>query len=297
MMQMLKDDYIYTYGSGPDWQIKIATPQGLIDNYFVESQRAAEMVWAQKQGKVYIMYSGGVDSEYTLKLFHSMGMKVTPVIVRLTPNYNDHDTEYAFKFCSSIGLTPLVIDIDFDHFVKSGQILDIAMSAELDIFQYPAILHAISQLNGTVLCSTGEPAVRLDTDTKKWNVIFNQYDYTFFSYFEKHSITGTPFFIAYTPEMLFSFILDPRVDDLVNDRIKGKLGHQSSKFIIYNRHSGFNLEERPKYTGYENIEKSKIFDHDNIRAIKEMKNKWGGEIQDEYSTFIGRLKEKIICLP
>lgn len=292
---MLKDDYIYTCGSGPSWQIKIATPQGPIDNYFLESQRAAELVWAQKSGKVYIMYSGGVDSEYTLKLFHSMGMPVVPVIVRLTPSYNDHDTDYAFRFCRSVGLEPLVIDIDFDHFVRSGLILDIARSAELDIFQYPATLHAISQLDGTVICSTGEPAVRLENGT--WNVIFNQYDYTFFKYFEKHSITGTPFFIAYTPEMLFSFILDPRVNDLVNNRIKGKLGHQSSKFIIYNRHSEFNLVERPKYTGYENIEKSEIVKHDNIRAIEEMKSKWGGKAQEEYYTFISKLKEKIICMP
>ena len=296
-MQMLKDDYIYTCGSGTDWQIKIATPQGSIDNYFVESQRAAELVWAQKQGKVYIMYSGGVDSEYTLKLFHSMGMEVTPVIVRLTPNYNNHDTEYAFKFCSSIGLTPLVIDINFDYFVKSGLILDIAKSAELDIFQYPAILHAISQLDGTVICSTGEPAVRLNPDTNKWNVIFNQYDYTFFKYFEKNSIPGTPFFITYTPEMLFSFILDPRVTDLVNNKVPGKLGHQSSKFIIYNRHSQFNLTERPKYTGYETIEKSKIFEHPNLQAIKELKIQWGGEVQKEYHDFINSLKEKIICVP
>jgi hypothetical protein len=249
-MHIFKDNYIYTYGSGSTWQIKLATPQRPIDNYFIESQRAVELVWAQKQGKVYVMYSGGVDSEYTLKLFHSMGMNVTPVIVRLTPNYNDHDTDYAFKFCSSIGLDPLVIDIDFDHFVKSGLILDVAISAELSVYQFPATLHAIGQLDGTVICSAGEPGVRLDTDTKKWNVIFNQYDYSLSRYFEKNSIVGTSSFVAYTPEMLFSIILDPRVDDLVNNKVPGKLGHQSSKFIIYNRHSQFNLIERPKYTGY-----------------------------------------------
>jgi hypothetical protein len=294
-MEMLKDHYIQTSGSGSSWQVKIATPLGNIDNYFAESQRAAEIVWAQKQGKVYIMYSGGVDSEYTLKLFHSMGMPVTPVIVRLSPNYNDHDTEYAFKFCESIGLVPVVIDIDFDHFVKSGQILDIAKSAGLDIYHYPATLHAIKHLNGTVICSAGEPGVRFDNGN--WNVIFNQYDYTFFKYFEQHSITGTPFFITYTPEMLFSFILDPRVIDLVNNRVPGKLGHQSSKFIIYNRHSKFNLAERPKYTGYEHIEKSEIFSHENIQEIEKLKNHWGGKVQEEYHTFVSRLKEKIICMP
>jgi len=294
-MQMLKDDYIYTHGSGPTWQIKIATPLGAIDNYYAESQRAAELVWAQKQGKVYIMYSGGVDSEYTLKLFYSMGMPVVPVIIRLTPHYNDHDTQYAFRFCSSIGLEPLVIDIDFDHFVRSGQILDIARSAELDVYHYPAMLHVINQLDGTVICSTGEPAVRLDNGT--WNVIFNQYDYTFFKYFQQHSIVGTPFFITYTPEMLFSFILDPRVTDLVNNRVPGKLGHQSSKFMIYNRHSKFNLVERPKYTGYEHIEKSGIFAHENIRAFDELKTSWGGKVQKEYHVFISELKEKIICVP
>jgi hypothetical protein len=67
--------------------------------------------------------------------------------------------------------------------------------------------------------------------------------------------------------------------------------------MIYNRHSKFNLVERPKYTGYEHIEKSGIFAHENIRAFDELKTSWGGKVQKEYHVFISELREKIICVP
>ena len=96
------------------------------DNYFVESCRAAKEVYDLKQGKVYMLYSGGVDSEYALSIFLSLGMDITPVIINLNPNYNDFDIKYATDFCNRKNITPLIVNLDFDQFVKSGKFLEVS---------------------------------------------------------------------------------------------------------------------------------------------------------------------------
>jgi hypothetical protein len=295
-MQLLYNNYTQTVGHGPTWGIQIHTSQTEPSDFFTESKRAAEIIWSAKQGTVYVMYSGGVDSEYTLKLFHSLGMSVIPVIIKLNPSYNEHDIKYAIDFCEAHGLTPLIIDIDFDEFVRSGKIIDIAESVQLCVYQYAATLYATANIDGTVICSTGEPSVRLDSNAKQWSVIFDEYNYVFFNYWQTHGVIGTPFFTTYTPEMMFSFISDPRVNDLVNFRVPGKQGHQSSKWLIYNRHSGFNHRERPKYHGYENIEHSEIGKHANILAFEEFKTRWNGQVTQEYHTFISKIKDPVISL-
>ena len=85
---MLHNNYVQIFGHGPTWDIHIHTSQTTPNDFFTESKRATELVWSNKQGTVYVMYSGGVDSEYTLKLFHSLGMSVIPVIIKLNPSYN-----------------------------------------------------------------------------------------------------------------------------------------------------------------------------------------------------------------
>ena len=295
-MQMLHNNYVQTFGHGSTWDIHIHTSQTTPNNFFTESKRAAELVWNSKQGTAYVMYSGGVDSEYTLKLFHSLGMSVIPVIIKLNPSYNQHDIKYAFDFCQAHGFNPLVIDIDFDKFVKSGKIIDIAQSVQLCVYQFAATLYATEKIDGTVICSAGEPGVRLDPNTGQWSVIFNEYDRVFFKHWQTHGIIGTPFFTTYTPEMMFAFINDPRVNDLVNFRVPGKQVHQSSKWLIYNRHSGFNHCERPKYHGYENVENSEIGKHDNILEFEKFKTYWNGEVQQEYHTFMSRITDPVISL-
>ena len=81
------------------------------------------------------------------------------------------------------------------------------------------------------------------------------------TYMEYKGIDGTIFFNGYSAEMVAAFLTDPRMRDLADNKIPGKLGSHSSKYIVYSRHSGFNLEERPKYHGFEKIIESELAKH------------------------------------
>lgn len=268
-MNLVHNNYLRPSGSGNNFTIDIdPVSNSNFLNYFTASKEAAQIIADNRQGKLYLMYSGGVDSEYTLTLFRSLNIPVIPVIVKLFPEYNAHDVAYAFKYCEKHSVTPLVFDLNFDNFVKSGEMYRISMAMHCSKFQYAATAYAASQLNGTVLCGDGEPYIRPDPITKKWNVMIHEYEYGLATYFKLNNIYGTPHFNRYTKEMYYGFLKDTRMLELASNQHPKKLGSFSSKWIIYNRDSGFNLEERPKYHGYENIEKQLIFNDESFELIE-----------------------------
>lgn len=238
-------------------------------DYHTICKELAEQAW---NPNLHLMYSGGVDSEYILNLFLSLGMYITPVIVRLTPDYNYHDISYAIKFCESKGITPKIIDIDFDHFVKSGKIIDIATACECGAYQLPATFHAASQLDGPVIMGSHGP-VHLSKIEDRWYIDELEVFHSVRKHFAVNGIPGDPFFLAQTAEQFHSFIQHPISQALINNEYPGKLGNNSTKGLVYNGISGFAMTKRNKYTGYEVVDRSDILQHENIQWFKD---RWNG---------------------
>jgi hypothetical protein len=101
-----------------------------------------------------------------------------------------------------------------------------------------------------------------------------------------YGIDGTSFFNSYTPEMMSSFLVDTRMKDLADNKVPGKLGSHSSKFIMYNRHCNFNLEARPKFHGYEKILKNKIINHPVFEKFLSSNLPFDGKFEIEYYELI-----------
>ena len=290
-MNFLKNNYLRTSGSGATFCAEIDPPTNKNANFHTTSIEVAEQIYQSRQGKLYLMYSGGIDSEYILNLFLSLGIDIVPVIIKLTPFYNDHDVKYAFDFCESKKLKPIVVDLNFDDFVKSGRIVDIATEFKIGAYQLPSTFSCLDQLDGTVVMgSHGPPHMFLDQKTNMWMVDEIEPLHTVLQYFEKNKINGCPYFLVHTPEQYLSFLQHPIMKDLADHKFSGKLGNNSTKGLVYNDVSGFNLVTRQKYTGYENIENSEIFDHPNLKIFKEFKNQWWGTYQEPYHDLISRLQ-------
>lgn len=287
-MYISKNNYIRVSGTADTFRIKIQNLP-ICKNYYFESIKAAEDIESLRQGKLYILYSGGIDSEYVVALFHRLKINFTPVIVRFIKDLNNHDVEYALKFCESKNLQPIIIDIDFAKFVTQGKMFDLSIAMKSSIPHYATTAYAILQLDGTIICADGEPYISYTPESNQWAVTIYQYDYSLVNLFKDHNIFGTPHFNRYTPGMMRSFLEDERMLDLANNKVYGKLGSNSSKFLIYNRYSNFNLEERQKYHGLEKVEKTKIFQDDSFKELKKQGQCWNGIWKKEYFKFI---KEK-----
>jgi len=282
MMPLCKNNYIRHSGTGDTFNVEIDPLPTKFDNHFIETCRAAEEIYSLKQGKFHILYSGGIDSEHTLSVFLHLGLDVTPVIIQLNSGYNQHDIKYAFEFCESKKLKPMVIDIDFDHFVKSGQMLSIARDIKSQVYHLSATAYATGLLDGTVIHGDIEPYIKLNTDDNKWYYCQYEYDYAKINYYKQKGIYGTTHFGCWTPGMTSSFLSDQRIQDLAGNKFPGRLGSESSKHYVYNRHSNFNLVVRQKYTGYEIIEKSEIFKHESFEELKEFGKTCNGCYTKDY---------------
>ena len=287
MIPLYKNNYIRVSGNASNFKVEIDPLKGPFSNYYIESCRAAEELNDLKQGKLHIMYSGGLDSEYCLKVFLSLGIDVTPVIIKLNPGYNDHDTKYAFDFCSAHNITPKVVDLDFDKFVESGKLLDVCKEMQSSTFGRASTGYVASLLDGTVIMGEGDPYMRLDQSDKTWYIEEREHYHATHRYFQKQGIHGTTMFICWSPEMMASFLSDPVMLELSNNELPGKLSNFSSRHIIYNRHSNFNLQVRPKFHGFEKIGKDeKFLKSKSFLALEEFGKSCNGFWRKRYHDFI-----------
>lgn len=284
MIPLYKNDYIKVIGTAEDFKLEISQLPTNCNNLYAESCKAAEEIYDLKQGNLHILYSGGIDSEYCLSVFLSLGMDVVPVIIKLNPGYNDHDTQYAFDFCEANKITPKVIDIDFDHFVTSGKIFDVCKEMRSSTFGRASVGYAAGLLDGTVILGDGEPYVRLDTTDNVWYLEELEHDFATHRYFQKHGIHGTTHFNRWTPGMLAAYMCDPRVAELANNQHPGKLSTNTSRPIIYSRYSNFKLQVRPKYHGFERL--GLLMESPVMKQIEEFGKSCNGQWRISYQDFI-----------
>lgn len=288
-MELLHQNYMRGTGHGKQWCVEIDPPLRTVKSYYQETAIAAEMIWSQRQGPLYLMYSGGMDSEYVLSVFLKLKMNITPVIMRMNNDYNAHDIDYAFWFCEERNLKPVVIDLDFDKFVESGELIRIAESVQCPVFQLPASMWLASQLDGTVITGNDPPHLKLNKKDNLWYLDEEEYNHTLLKYWKDYGVYGTPYFTSYTAEMMLSFLIDPSIEKLCNHGFEGKQGSNSTKVDVYNRDTDFNLVQRVKQTGYELIRESDLYQHPDIQTIRSWKDKWYGTSDHQYHDVVEKL--------
>ena len=299
-MNFLHNNYMRSSGEGDTWCVEIDPATRPVKTYFEEACIAAEMIWAQKQGQLYLTYSGGLDSEFVFSIFLHMGMNIQPVIMNLKSkdgvNYNSHESKYAYKFCDSKNIKPIVFDLNFDEFVTSGQLMNIAEPIKCCDIGLPASMWLASQLDGTVITGNDPPHMKLNQKDNKWYLDEEELIHTQFRYWKDYNVYGTPFFLSYTPELMLSFLVDPTMEKLANHGFPGKLGTNSTKVHVFNNGNDFNLEQRTKQTGYEVIYMDDIFNHPDCKKISSWCPIYWGTSDHQYHDAVHKLSNGIMSV-
>lgn len=286
-MKLLHNDYMRSSGNGPTWSVEINPPNRSVLNYWEEVKISCSLIYEQRTSPLQLCYSGGLDSEFVLATLLDMGIPVEVFI--MNTQYNYHETKYAFKFCESKNITPVVVDLNYDQFVESGQLLEIAEKMKCAQWQIPANMWLVQQLTGTVIIGNDPPHLKLNQQDNLWYLDEEEVIHSQFNFWKQNNIEGTPFLLSYTPESMLSFLLDPDIEKLANHGFPGKLGTNSTKVRVFNRHSGYNLEQRVKQHGYEIAEQSQIFKHPDIQTVISWKDKWKGTSDHQYHDAVAKL--------
>jgi hypothetical protein len=148
---------------------------------------------------IYIGLSGGLDSEYVFKKFHSLKIPFTPVIVY--GSCYQYESDYAFQICKKYNIEPKVIHTEEKNIILTHKfkIYDILGSA-VGSGTVPTILVTEYAKENNGIYVKGEHIVgdidnKVSTELNEWDfyndVICNGYTYDFF---------------LYTPEIVYSMV-------------------------------------------------------------------------------------------
>lgn len=299
-MQLIKDNYLRGSGHGHTWHVDIDPPKTKVKTYFEQTVETVEDMYENKTGQLYLLYSGGLDSQYVFNVYHMLGLKFKPVIIRLQgryseQDYNIHETKYAFDHCRSVGIKPIEYCLDLDKFIESGEAFDLAKSYNCGAWSLTSTMKVASWCDGFVTMGNDPPYLKYLQDKDEWVLEELEYIHSILKYFTINKLEGCPFLLSYTPEMMLSFLLDPRIQDLANKKYPGKLGTNSSKSYVFNNGSGFNMEAydfnngRKKSTGYEFILESPLVKNQNVIEHRKWEESYRGIYYENYHEVVKRL--------
>lgn len=97
-----------------DFHISIR-PYKFKDMSFQESADFTCLEIAKDFDNLFLALSGGMDSDFVLRCFHRNDVKIQPIIVSCC---NEGENEYAYRLCDELRITPIVIKINEEEFLK-----------------------------------------------------------------------------------------------------------------------------------------------------------------------------------
>lgn len=227
--------------------------------------------------KFNVLFSGGIDSEIVMQSFIWAGLtqRTKATIIRFTGGYNDHDIAYAIDFCKYHAIPYELMELDIVEFFNSKEYIPYGMKYQSIQLAQIQCIWALDRIQDDIpVLGTGEVFFEKIFNWNTWmeDVPRKQYDWVYYVRenndlsVPKYSILNNrpviSEFFSYTPEIMKSYVNDQIVQDLVYNKLAGKLSIASSKFQIYSQY--FLLKFRKKYHGYETL---KLL---NLQAQQEM---------------------------
>lgn len=215
---------------------------------------AKEIYKESAPNKVWIAYSGGIDSEVVVSSFLEADVPFNVITLQLWNNdrtycYNYHDQEYVSQWCYEHGITPFKVPLNLDHWIQNKVYLDRAVKHQIMTPSNVSMSWLCEQIPPQdTFVMGGEVYVR-NCDTHwafqmRENLDLGLIKYTVLS--GRNFVTD---FFCYRPEGIVAFLKDPIIYPVWNGKVPGKLSLVSSKQAIYG--NWFDIKPRVKYTGYE----------------------------------------------
>lgn len=288
MLEQRKNNYYRYKGTGESFTVEIDPVTSMPESYCNEVIKNCQEIYENKIGQLYCMYSGGIDSEFLMEIFLHQKIPVTPVIVKMKADLNYFDISYALRYCENKNIKPIIFEIDIKKFIESGEIVEIAELCKTSAYQYLSSIKAAMSLDGTIVTGQDEPYIGLDSDTGKWYYFEKEKWCAWARLFDQKILVGTSCPLSWSSETLAAFMLDPTIKNLGNNLIPGKLGALSSRKYVYGRM--FQLEDRKKFTGWENIEKESFFQCEQMEKVFQLAQIYDGEYKIEYNDLV-----KLLC--
>jgi hypothetical protein len=97
-----------------EFKVQINPYEFTTTNFMENSKRLAYKL-INKHNKLYVAYSGGLDSEFVLKTFVENNLPITPVLI--SSPFNQIELKYALDFCDQLNVKPEIISFTCNEFI------------------------------------------------------------------------------------------------------------------------------------------------------------------------------------
>lgn len=247
--------------------------------------RNASLMRDEISGPFDLCLSGGIDSEVVTRIYKDLGIKHNTFIFELENDINRRDVNDAVNICKELDLKYKIIKFNLKKFMENDAeyyagIIKSSVSTRLPRLKW------IELLDNTAIFCEGEPYWRRkSTDwskKSKWVYLITEdmYSNSIYSSMINKPCIGQ--WYEYTPEVLWSNYKLSITQNLIKDKIPGKLSSWSSRYDI---HKEFwpSMIRKPKLTG---------FDSNNPGSKPEYMTEFENTVLSKYSNKFIILTEK-----
>lgn len=221
---------------------------------------AKEIYEAYDKKPVYVMFSGGIDSEAVLNSFVKTETPVIAVCIKFKDGHNDHELAYAQEYFDKVNFDKSrikVIDFDIKDWLRSNECKYLAEEAQTVELGYTHLFKvALDHLgDGVTITGHEEPYChRVDNEdgTSKWVFHNHERHYSIHKFFLKFGRAGVPSFFQWSSELLNSFMFNDHWTMLFNNMYSPTIwGTEQLKYGFLGK--AMQLKPRIKYTSFEKV--------------------------------------------
>jgi hypothetical protein len=243
------------------WMCEYGTAEKQLSIKEANRQAALEIQKNAEGKQIYLLLSGGADSEVAARSFIDANVPFTAVILKYKIFENDaivnqEETIHADQLCEQYNIPKKEFFMYPEKFWNSDEYLEIVSISQTRSPQLACTMWLAKQVDGYVVLGQGEPFIYRQFGEwwfRERELIVSWYKFWVFS-----GISGAPGFHQYTPEQLLAYLTDPEIIELVNNpkpsTIDGPLSNADIKHKLYQKHyPESNLNSKKKYTGFENL--------------------------------------------
>lgn len=236
-----------------EFTISLTPTVSNVNSYYEELKNNASKIRDMFTGSLDLLFSGGIDSEVILRVYLDLKIPINIYIFKYENNYNHKEFNQAIKICESLNVKYNVIDFNLQKFFENDA-HDIWTKVNCKGSGWLPHMKMTEYLDGTPIIGSGDPYwVRTSRDwTQKHNWLFEiDEGAKAWTVYHKHinRIAVTDWY-EYSPELIISHTNLPLIQDLINDRIPGKLSSFSSKAVVH-KEIWSDVDIRPKMIGFE----------------------------------------------
>lgn len=251
---------------------------------FKESVEKALNYIKEKNKKLVLMYSGGLDSEIILKTAIDLGIDIIPYTMRYYDSdklLNVEDITYVNHFAEKNNIEVKFVDVDIVDWYKNADyphgycwFVENTSATHVGTPLCCWLRIQIEKLEGDccVIQGQGDCPLNLvpnqnNLDELNWVVMFNwEGHYRRFWWYEENYPDDVSQFFFYIPELQYNYLMEPIMQHCVKPNSL-KCAVTSSRHAVYHYYWP-ELDRRKKYTGFEHfneIQSNDLFPNKEIK--------------------------------